>query len=309
MEFFHIINGTIKQIDFEISKEIYNEGTDELFCISSYNEDVYSGFSVDENLLMEAKYFSYVKYESYEKSDFFSLELLDFRDLFSSNGSVVIYINKNICIFFATQPKLILEQLNKMFQSLGEKITINKIIYYFFDYYSKSMPIKSDEIEKKIMDLEHKLITTDGNKDCVREIIYLRNELMILKRYYEQSLYALDIIIENENNFFDENSLNSFEILSKRMERRFQNILNLRDALTQARESYEAEVDISLNETMKFFTVITTIFLPLTLIVGWYGMNFEMPEYNLEYGYHGVIIGSILFVLIGIYYFKKKKWF
>jgi H+/gluconate symporter-like permease len=61
--------------------------------------------------------------------------------------------------------------------------------------------------------------------------------------------------------------------------------------------------------TMKIFTVVTTIFLPLTLIVGWYGMNFDMPEYDWENGYLFVSIISVLFLLAGILFFRKKKWF
>ena len=79
--------------------------------------------------------------------------------------------------------------------------------------------------------------------------------------------------------------------------------------MTQVRESYEAEVDISLNTTMKIFTVVTTIFLPLTLIVGWYGMNFDMPEYGWKNGYLFVSILSFLFLSAGILFFRKKKWF
>ena len=107
----------------------------------------------------------------------------------------------------------------------------------------------------------------------------------------------------------DRKNLRSFQMLYRRTERRFQNILNLRESVTQVRESYEAEVDISLNTTMKIFTVVTTIFLPLTLIVGWYGMNFDMPEYNWENGYLFVSIISVLFLLAGILFFRKKKWF
>ena len=98
-------------------------------------------------------------------------------------------------------------------------------------------------------------------------------------------------------------------MLYRRTERRFQNVLNLRESVTQVRESYEAEVDISLNTTMKIFTVVTTIFLPLTLIVGWYGMNFDMPEYGWENGYLFVSIISVLFLSAGILFFRKKKWF
>ena len=98
-------------------------------------------------------------------------------------------------------------------------------------------------------------------------------------------------------------------MLSRRTERSYQNILNLRESVTQVRESYEAEVDISLNTTMKVFTVVTTIFLPLTLIVGWYGMNFAIPEYHWKHGYAMVILLSILCVLACIAFFKKRKWF
>lgn len=50
------------------------------------------------------------------------------------------------------------------------------------------------------------------------------------------------------------------------------------------------------------------IFLPLTLIAGWYGMNFRyMPEYAWKYAYPVVIVVSILIIIIEIIYFKKKK--
>ena len=60
---------------------------------------------------------------------------------------------------------------------------------------------------------------------------------------------------------------------------------------------------------MKIFTIVTSIFLPLTLIVGWYGMNFEnMPELTWKYGYLAVIICCIAMVVGMIGYFKHKKW-
>ena len=59
---------------------------------------------------------------------------------------------------------------------------------------------------------------------------------------------------------------------------------------------------------MNALTVITAIFMPLTLIAGWYGMNFtQMPELAWQYGYPLVIIISVLIVVAEIHYFKKKK--
>jgi magnesium transporter len=60
---------------------------------------------------------------------------------------------------------------------------------------------------------------------------------------------------------------------------------------------------------MKVFTVLTAVFLPLTLIVGWFGMNVKMPEYSWTYGYPYVIVLSIVVCGICGWIFKKKKWF
>ena len=60
---------------------------------------------------------------------------------------------------------------------------------------------------------------------------------------------------------------------------------------------------------MTLLTVITSIFLPLTLIAGWYGMNFRyMPELGWVWGYPAVILVSILIVVLSLIWFKKKKW-
>lgn len=78
----------------------------------------------------------------------------------------------------------------------------------------------------------------------------------------------------------------------------------------QLREMHQTQVDIRQNEIMKFLTIVTTIFMPLTLIAGWYGMNFvHMPELSLQYGYVVICGICLLIVLIEIWFFKKKKWF
>jgi magnesium transporter len=65
-----------------------------------------------------------------------------------------------------------------------------------------------------------------------------------------------------------------------------------------------------MNEVMKTLTVISAIFIPLTFIVGVYGMNFEnMPELKYTYGYYIVIAAMFSIALGMVYYFKKRNWF
>lgn len=84
----------------------------------------------------------------------------------------------------------------------------------------------------------------------------------------------------------------------------------LKELLYQASEAHQAKLDYHMNKTMQLFTVLTSIFMPLTLITGWYGMNFYyMPELKNPYGYLGVIILSISVITVSIFWFKKKKFF
>ena len=54
--------------------------------------------------------------------------------------------------------------------------------------------------------------------------------------------------------------------------------------------------------------MVTTVFLPLTLLVGWYGMNFKyMPELSSRFGYPAVIVLSILVVVLSLLFFKKRR--
>lgn len=265
-------------------------------------------WGIDTDALEEARGFGYARYDSFENYDCISLEMQDFEDVLLSRGSVILYLEKGRAFFVTSKTEEVEEMLLESAEALGEKITLNRLVYQFFEGQTREDETAFDTIEQEILALEQALITA-GKRDCVTEIISLRKRLMVLKKYYEQLLNVLDILAENENGIFDGRTLRFFKMFARRTERRFQNVLNLREAVTQVRESYEAEVDISLNTTMKVFTVVTTIFLPLTLIAGWYGMNFEMPEYGWKHGYAIVTVFSLLFVIIGVAYFRKKKWF
>ena len=81
----------------------------------------------------------------------------------------------------------------------------------------------------------------------------------------------------------------------------------LREYGLQLREMFQAEMDLRQNRIMKILTIVTTIFLPLSLVAGWYGMNFSgMPELTWKYGYPAVIAASALIVLLCLYIMKRK---
>ena len=120
---------------------------------------------------------------------------------------------------------------------------------------------------------------------------------------YEKLIMDME---ENENGFFAKKRLKYFGIIADRADRLMGRTAHLLEYAKQVQDAYQAQVDAQQNRNMQFLTVISTIFFPLTLITGWYGMNFKnMPE--LENGYPGVVFLSLVVIAGCIFIFKKKK--
>jgi magnesium transporter len=81
-------------------------------------------------------------------------------------------------------------------------------------------------------------------------------------------------------------------------------------SLDSASNFYFSAQNQKMNQVMKTLTVVSVFFMPLTFIVGIYGMNFDnMPELHWQYGYFLVLAFMLVLLLGMIYYFKKKKWY
>lgn len=158
-----------------------------------------------------------------------------------------------------------------------------------------------DEIEKKILEGD-----TD---DILSSISKIRSDLRDLKTHYTQLLDLCQEFEENENGFFSEDNERYFHLVCQRVETLYDIASSLVDFSIQIRDFYQTQMDVKQNNTIALLTIISTIFMPLTLIVGWYGMNFiYMPELHYKWAYPAVFIVSIVIVIGSIIFFKKKKW-
>ena len=126
---------------------------------------------------------------------------------------------------------------------------------------------------------------------------------------YEQLNFIFDEMTVNDNQLFSEDGVRRLMTLRNRTDRYLSAVKNLQEMVSQLREAYQSQLSIEQNDLMKIFTVVTVIFLPLSLLAGWYGMNFSyIPELKWKYGYPVVILVSIVTVVALIWKFKKKKW-
>lgn len=165
-----------------------------------------------------------------------------------------------------------------------------------------------EELENNLGQLEDQVLAGTLS-DFSSSITSMRNEAMGWYRYYSQLGNLISELEEDEGGFFSENERRLFHILGKRMGRLRDEAQLVREYCLQVRELFQAEVDIRQNRIMQILTVVTTLCLPLSLVAGWYGMNFRgMPELTWQYGYPAVILVSVLIVILCLWIMKKKKF-
>lgn len=251
------------------------------------------------------------KLESHEGFDYISLCIPDFQDLAGEGHRIAVYCRSDLLLFLYEDPQG-RALLTGLAEALKEKkvksLSLDRVLYEFFDRLTKEDSGRMEAMEQEIFELEESLMLAP-DKSCISDIIDLRRRLLVLKRYYEQLLDIAEAIEENENDLHSRSIIRAFHMLTGRTDRLFDSVVNLRDYVSQVREAYQAQVDIGQNEIMRLFTVITAIFLPLTLIAGWYGMNLKMPEFQWAYSYPVVILASAGVAVGSCLYFKKKGWF
>lgn len=251
------------------------------------------------------------RFESHEGYDFLCLPLLK-EEYTSPPDHIYVYFRENLLLFISDDPALAEQFIEEIVREDVGEMNLSRLLTAFLDRVTSRDIGKMDVLELEIMDFEDSLLIADKKwkpGKGVREIVSLRKKVMALKRYYEPFQDILDGIEENENRLFDKRACRICHILNGRVGRLFSRAQGLQEEVGQLRESYQAEVDIQLNTTMKIFTVLTAVFSPLTLIVGWYGMNFNMPEYGWAYGYPFAALLCAAAVILCLLIFKKNKWF
>ena len=161
--------------------------------------------------------------------------------------------------------------------------------------------MRLDQIESEILSGE--------SEDLIRELSDIRSELRDLRSHYAQLLDLSQEFEEDENGFFKDNNERYFRLVSQRVQTLHDLTTSLSDYAAQVRDLNQTQIDIKQNRIMTVLTVITSIFMPLTLITGWYGMNFVyMPELQSPLAYPIVIAISVLIFVVCIIFFKLKKW-
>ncbi len=245
---------------------------------------------------------------------FMVLDLIDLLNPFGEKARVAFYIRSDLCLAVTIRDEngnvqKLFDRVIKRYETecKGLKQTEpEKVLYHFLDFLILDDTKFLENMELNMSVLETRILKESINPVFINEILAVKKELMYIRNYYEQLIDVGEVLRDNENQMFSEENVKRFVFFTDRANRLKENVRHLEEYTVQLQETHDAMLDYNLNNIMKLLTVITTFFLPLTLIVGWYGMNFSnMPELTWKYGYPGVILFSVLVIVFCIVTFKK----
>lgn len=185
-------------------------------------------------------------------------------------------------------------------------------LFEFLDQLILSDASVIDRYEQQLENHEETMLedVNEIPKDFESFILKNRKNLLHLNHYYKQLAELGQSLTDCPNQIIDQDARIRYRFFTDKAERLCTNTQNLREYTLQLRDMYQARIDVRQNKVMQLLTVVTTIFTPLTLLTGWYGMNFQnMPELKFAFGYPLMILAALLLVILGWIFFRKKKWF
>lgn len=247
------------------------------------------------------------KMEIYEDHYFIVVNSIRFDDEEIFLRALNIFLGKHYLITVTGQK---INELRTIKPLLWEQevTTPDRMLYILVDTVVDNYFTVADRIEAKIDNLEE-VVLINAKKSHLNEIINLRSEILWLKKGLVPQKEVVFVLYSKDLRLIDDDLQKYFRDIYENAVKVSETFETFRDLMANLRESYQSSIANRANEIMRVFTAVTTIFMPLTFITGFYGMNFDfIPFLHLKYG--SLYIGLFMLVLglTMFFWFRKKEW-
>jgi magnesium transporter len=161
---------------------------------------------------------------------------------------------------------------------------------------------------ERIVDVEEELTLTP-DQESLHRINALKKEIIFLRKTVWPLREVISFLERGDSHLLHDATRLYFRDVYDHTVQVIDTVETYRDLLSGMLDLYLSSISNRTNEVMKFLTVIGTIFMPLTFLVGVYGMNFKyLPELEWKNGYFAIWGVMIALALLMVAYFRKKRW-
>ncbi len=227
---------------------------------------------------------------------------------------IALILGKNYVVSFQETDVDLFENIYNSIKNRSVKIDNRNADFLFASLLSKIIGNYNhclSQLEDSLEDLEEKLLNIDNLKDnLIVEIQEKRRNTIILRRILSPLKEQFSKLLRTDNSLIHERELPFYKDLYDQLLYVLQNMDFCREIISSLIDLYLNNNDLRMNYIMKRLTIVATIFIPLTFLVGVWGMNFKfMPELDWKYGYlyAWILMGIVGFVVWR--FLKKRNWF
>jgi magnesium transporter len=258
------------------------------------------------------------KLEDYDSQLFIVVNRPVLTDLTALTEQVSLFVGENFLVSFHAGVEDPFEPVRERLRNhVGRIRTRNSdyLLYALLDVIiDEGFPIL-EALGEEIEFLEEQLLDV-AKRETLNRIHEIKREMLLLRRMLWPQREVLDLLVQAESDLIHGDARVYFRDCYDHTIQIMDLLETYRDMTASMVEVYLSSVSNRLNEVMRLLTVIATIFIPLTFIVGVYGMNFgqnsqspwAMPELNWYYGYP--LLWLVMIVIGGgmLVAFKRRGW-
>ena len=188
------------------------------------------------------------------------------------------------------------------------KYSVDFLLFALLDAIVDNYLVILDKVNDTIEAIEDEIIS-HPREEMISEIQILKKQGSFLQKSIAPAREVVARIEKNTHPLIQEGTKPYFRDLHDHIVQIVETLNSYRDTLWGLTDTYMGAMSNKMNNIMRLLTLISTIFIPLTFIVGVYGMNFEhMPELHYPWAYPIVWFVMISIGIVMVIYFKRKKW-
>lgn len=258
------------------------------------------------------------KIDEYDEQLFLILAMPNIFDGLSRIEQVSLFLGKHYVISFHSGEHDPFALLRQRIQKKGGRIRQQGADYLLYTILDLVIDLGYPVLEnfgEEIEAVEEVILDLNARQSSLTKVHEIRRELLLLRRNLWPQREVIDTILRCDNPLINENSLVYLRDCYDHTTQILDLIENYREMASSLIDVYLSSASHRLSEIMRVLTMIATIFIPLTFVVGLYGMNFShpnspwaMPELHWYYGYP-MIWGIMIALVAGmLFYFKRKSW-
>ena len=253
------------------------------------------------------------KVEIFDDYIFITLKILDFKKDTRHIGidQVSLILGDGYVLMFQEEQESLFDTLRKRIRESKGRVRRMKsdyLLYAILDIIVDHYFVNLEQISDHIETIEQELIS-DPAPETLNEIYRLKREVLFLRKSVWPLRESVSRLEKADSPLVTDSIAPYLRDLYDHTIQAIDSIETSRDLLSGMLDLYLSSVSNRMNQVMKMLTIIATIFIPLTFIVGIYGMNFEnMPELEWHYAYYAVL-GFMFAVAIGmLIWFRRNGW-